>query len=114
MNETFWTCLIASISLTLVYAGNGVISACYPNPCLNSGTCQDLSGGDKSTFSCTCTANYTGATCDQEITDSTDPGLSDGEIAGIVVGSVVLLVLIVVIAIIIWKFCCQKSENVAM
>ncbi|XP_071126534.1 delta-like protein 4 isoform X2 [Mytilus edulis] len=113
MNTTFWTSLIALVWLPLLSnaaLGNGA-SPCDTTPCLNGATCYVPSG--KATFFCTCSPNYTGTVCDQKITDSTD-SLSDGEIAGIVVGCVVLLVLIVVIAIVIWKCCCKKSKSMPM
>ncbi|XP_076071822.1 uncharacterized protein LOC143043366 [Mytilus galloprovincialis] len=113
MNNTFWTSLIALVWLTLLpnAVTNGVSSPCDTTPCSNGATCYAPSG--KATFFCTCSPNYTGILCDQKITDSTD-SLSDGEIAGIVVGCVVLLVLVVVIAIVIWKCCCKKSKTIPM
>lgn len=38
--------------------------ACSSNPCVHGSTCVDL---PSSTFTCLCTANYTGQLCDQKI-----------------------------------------------
>ena len=40
---------------------NQSVSACYPNPCLNNGTC--LVGANGS-FMCLCPSNYFGANCE--------------------------------------------------
>ncbi|XP_063417661.1 delta-like protein A [Mytilus trossulus] len=115
MYKTFWMGFIASILLSFVSfvcsEPKAPSSPCDTNPCSNGGTCNYQPPTGKSTFTCTCSPNYSGALCDQEIIDDS---LSDGEIAGIVVGCVVLLVLIVVIAIVIWKCCCKKSKSVPM
>lgn len=36
-------------------------SPCYPNPCENGGTCEDI--GDAVIYMCVCPTNYSGQNC---------------------------------------------------
>lgn len=40
---------------------NQSVSTCYPNPCLNNGTCLV---GANSSFMCLCSSNYFGNNCE--------------------------------------------------
>ena len=41
-----------------------VVDSCYSDPCLNGGSCNS---GTSDSFSCLCTAQWTGSTCDEEV-----------------------------------------------
>ena len=41
---------------------NNYNGACIPNPCMNSGSCEDLIND----YTCQCTSGYTGRNCSSE------------------------------------------------
>ncbi|XP_063413661.1 hepatocyte growth factor activator-like [Mytilus trossulus] len=91
-------------SVPLILAG-GLPDPCSPDPCLNGGTCT---AGASSSYTCACASGYTGLTCNTVQMSEEDTGLSNGEIAGIVVGSIAGAALLAVGGIIMWKFLLKK------
>lgn len=59
-------------------------SPCDPNPCLNSGSCSVVG----STFECTCTASWTGTTCDVPVLSCQPNPCQNGGTCSIIANSV--------------------------
>ena len=43
---------------------------CMSSPCLNGATCEEVCDPDKTRFSCTCVAGYTGKRCEKKLPES--------------------------------------------
>ena len=77
---------------------------CYPNPCLQGGSCYPLKGKD---FACLCPLSHRGKTCDVP-TDSDSSGneLHSGlSSVGLysLVGCLVLLLLVIIFILLLWR-----------
>ena len=88
---------------------------CITNPCNNGGTCQNHAGS----YICTCTSDYTGFFCDDELPTHTvttdDAEANVGAIVGGVIGGLILVVIaiiaVAIIFIILYFYIYKKGSS---